>query len=161
MQSAAGQYYRISTMSIPMLDNNFTFLGEGISRRVYAIGDGNVIKIAKNMDGEYQNAVEVYVYRYASYRLKRRLCPVLWHGRKGLVMPRAVPLQESYPFETIDLDLIAADENFVRDVWKLGRQFDLLREDLVAASSWGYLWGQPVLIDYGCTEELHEEYYYG
>ena len=53
-------FKEIYSMNWYEINNRYKYLGEGISRRVYAIDEKYVVKIAKNNEGYFQNRVERY-----------------------------------------------------------------------------------------------------
>lgn len=54
-----------------------TFLGAGGTRRVYDLGDGNVLKIAKSAQGKLCNKMEVDLFRVTDGPLKRFLAEIV------------------------------------------------------------------------------------
>lgn len=159
MSSFNNAFNRIYSMNLSEIKKRFTFLGEGISRSVYAINNDYVIKIAKGREGLYQNRVEKYVYTHANKTLKAYLCPILWHKPGMIVMPRAIPLSQITNSEFVDLKSIRSEQNAYRDLLYLSKKFYLFFEDIESTSSWGLLNNIPVLIDYGCTSEEGDWFY--
>lgn len=159
MSSINKIFNTIYSMNSRELKRRFTFLGEGISRAVYALNDEYVIKIAKGREGLYQNRVERYVYNHANNTLKSYLCPILWYKPRMIVMPRAIPLSQITSNEFVDLKTIRSEPDAYNDLLYLTRKFYLFFEDIEATSSWGLINGVPVLIDYGCTSEEGDWFY--
>jgi hypothetical protein len=159
MRSMDKVFNAIYRMNIHAIRKRFEYLGEGISREVYALNDKYVIKIAKGREGLYQNRVEKYVYTRANKKLKEYLCPIIWYRPKMIVMPRAVPLSKIIKDEFIDLKLIRSEPEAYDDLLQLSRKFYLFFEDIESTSSWGLINNMPVLIDYGCTSEEGDWYY--
>lgn len=149
--------YKMSTYEI---SKRFMYMGEGISRKVFAINDKYVIKIAKGMEGLYQNKVELYVFKHCGERYRKYLCPIVWNKPDMLVMPRAVPLKSIEPsLKKVDLKNIRSESEAYEDIMRLTKKFLLLKDDIQSASSWGKINDIPLLIDYGCTS--HEgDYFY-
>ncbi len=79
----------LSNLPMKEYKKKFTFLGEGIARKVFALNKNLVVKVAKGEDGLHQNFVESYIFKNAPYNLKRYLCPVLLYNKRILIMPRA------------------------------------------------------------------------
>nr|WP_243447761.1 hypothetical protein [Clostridium perfringens] len=79
----------LSNLPMKEYKKKFTFLGEGIARKVFALNKNLVVKVAKDEDGLHQNFVESYIFKNAPYNLKRYLCPVLLYNKRILIMPRA------------------------------------------------------------------------
>jgi hypothetical protein len=159
MSSFNNAFNRIYSMNLSEIKKRFTFLGEGISRSVYAINNDYVIKIAKGREGLYQNRVEKYVFTHASKTLKAYLCPILWYKPGMIVMPRAIPLSQITNSEFVDLKSIRSEPNAYKDLLYLSKKFYLFFEDIESTSSWGLINNIPVLIDYGCTSEEGDWFY--
>lgn len=151
MASINKLFNRIYDMELYEIQRNFPYLGEGISRIVFAINNDYVFKIAKDLDGDYQCSVEYYVYSHVNKDLKSYLCPIVWYKRGMIVMPRAIPLSYFINQPYIDISKVRCDRNSYKDLVALSKKFDLLFEDIVSTSSWGILNNRMVLIDYGCT----------
>jgi hypothetical protein len=159
MRSIDKAFNIIYTMSCREIENRYTFLGEGISRAVYAVNDKFVIKVAKGREGVYQNRVERYVYSHASKALRSYLCPILWYKSGMIVMPRATPLSQLINNKFVDLKTIRSEPTAYKDLLYLTKKFYLFFEDIESTSSWGILNNVPVLIDYGCTSEEGDLFY--
>lgn len=151
MDSMSKLFNRIYNMDFYEIQRRFLYLGEGISRVVFAINNDYVIKIAKDFDGDYQCSIEYHVYTHTNKILNSYLCPIVWYKRGMIVMPRAIPLSYYISEPYIDISKIRRDRNSYVDLIKLSQKFDLLFEDIVSTSSWGILNNRMVLIDYGCT----------
>jgi hypothetical protein len=137
----------------------YKFLGEGISRKVYAINDDYVIKIAKGYDGVYQNRIENHVFTKANEAQKKYLCPIVWFHPERLIMRRAIPLTSNSKNQFIDLKTIRPEKEAQSDLKKMANTFLLYYEDIISISSWGVYKKENVLIDYGCTESIGDFYY--
>lgn len=151
MGSMKKLFNRIYNMEIYEIKNRFPFIGEGISRAVYAINNDYIFKIAKDLDGDYQCKVEHYIYKHARRRLKSYLCPVIWYRKGMIVMPRAIPMSSIINEPYIDISKVRRNRDSYRELIELSERYDLFFEDIVSTSSWGLLNNIPVLIDYGCT----------
>jgi len=141
------------------IEKKFTFLGEGISRKVYSINDDYVVKVAKLDDGNYQNKVETHVYTHARKHLFKYLCPILWFENDKIIMRRAIPFSSFIKEKYIDLKTIRPEKEAYDDLNRLTIDFMLDAEDIVSTSSWGVYNNQNVLIDYGCTSYLGDYFY--
>lgn len=127
----------------------FPYLGNGISRTVYAISNFYVAKIAANLDGFDQCSMEAEIYKNSSKKYKSYLCPILWYKPGMVVMPRAVPVTNISSSPVFNISILGKDA--FPDLKHLAHKYDLLFEDIESSSSWGILMGRTVLIDYGCT----------
>ncbi|MDW8802665.1 hypothetical protein P8V03_16070 [Clostridium sp. A1-XYC3] len=142
------------------IKNKFSFLGEGISRRVYDLNNGLVLKLAKGREGHYQNQVEHFVYTHADLNQKKYLCPILFFTPRMIVMKKAEPLTSKIKAKYLNLKTIRPEESSFEDINNLAKRFLLLYEDIVSPTSWGSLNEKNVLIDYGCTCEEGDKYYH-
>lgn len=149
----------LDTLSIKDYKKKFTFLGEGIARKVFALNKNLVVKVAKDEDGLHQNFVESYIYNNAPLNLKRYLCPVLIYKKNFLIMPRAEKLLNIRRASFVKLDELRDENTVYEDIANLSEKFLLFKEDLYVHSSWGFLNDNYYLIDYGCTSEKGDLYY--
>ncbi|GIM27663.1 hypothetical protein CPJCM30710_03290 [Clostridium polyendosporum] len=147
------------TLSFKDFENKYTFLGEGIARKVYALDDNYVLKVAKNDDGYYQNFVENYVYSHSNKHLKNYLCPIIYYSPKILIMKRAIPLKSLLKITRSDFMVILKQKNMLNDMHELIDRFLLYSNDIFTPRSWGIIDNKYYLIDYGCTNDLGDEYY--
>lgn len=152
-------FYRVYNMSFMEISNRFEFLGEGISRSVFAINNDFVVKVAKGREGLYQNKVEKYVFTHCSKELRKYLCPILWYKPDMLFMPRAIPLSKLTTQKYLDLNKLMLSKEAYEDIMYITKRFYLFQEDIISVSSWGILDNILVLIDYGCTSEEGDSYY--
>lgn len=137
----------------------YKYLGEGISRKVYAIDGNYVIKLAKDSDGYHQNRVEQYVYTHVNEHLRKYLCPLILFKPKSIIMRRSKPLSEIIKDKYINIKTIRQEKTACRDLNHLAKKYYLYYSDIIDTSSWGKLEDENVLIDYGCTSEEGDHYY--
>lgn len=149
----------LSSLKKEEIKNKFKFLGEGISREVYDLNNGLVLKLAKDEDGHYQNQVEHFVYTHADLKQKRYLCPILYFSPRIIIMKKAEPLSNKVKSKYLDLKTIRPEKSAFEDINNLAETFLLLYEDIISPTSWGILNGKNLLIDYGCTCEEGDKYY--
>lgn len=142
---------KIYSLSAKQIAKNYKYLGEGISRKVYAIDKNYVVKVSKNRDGIYQNRIEHYVYTHVSKELKKYLCPIVCFNTEKIIMRRAIPLYKYHKSEWVDLNKVRPEESSQDDLNRLAKKFMLEYEDVLSTSSWGVYNNENVLIDYGCT----------
>jgi hypothetical protein len=154
-------FYRVYNMSVSEISNRFEFLGEGISRAVFAINNDFVVKVAKGREGLYQNKVEKYVFTHCGKNLRKYLCPIMWYKPDRLFMPRAIPLSMLTKQKYLDLNKLMLGKDSYDDIMYITKRFRLFQEDIISVSSWGILDNNLVLIDYGCTNEEGDSYYDG
>jgi hypothetical protein len=149
----------ILSLSDRQIKNKFLFLGEGIARKVYAINDDYVIKVAKGLDGYYQNQVEYYVYKNVDKYLLTFLCPIVAFTPRIVIMRRAKPLSKYKQRSKINFNNIRKEKDAGDALSYLSDRYYLYYNDIVCSTSWGKLNDTNVLIDYGCTNEYGDRYY--
>lgn len=149
----------LSNLPMKEYKKKFTFLGEGIARKVFALNKNLVVKVAKDEDGLHQNFVESYIFKNAPYNLKRYLCPVLLYNKRILIMPRAEVFPNIRRKTFVDLKKLREENSIEEDIYTLGEKYFLFKEDLYVHSSWGIINDIYYLIDYGCTSEEGDLYY--
>lgn len=163
------------TMSIPIdlfeeiyasdkhiISRSYEFLGEGASRAVYGIDENFVVKIAKNKTGFYQCDTENHIYSSIQEQNRKYFCPVIWYKKGMIFMRRAIPLTAILNRKRgciFDYTNIKRDSAFFKNIKKIAKHYDLLYPDVKSITSWGTLDDRPVLIDYGCTNELYDYYF--
>lgn len=141
------------------IHKNFIYIGEGIARKVYIINDKYVLKLAKGLDGYYQNNVENYVYNNVERDLLKYFCPIVAFSPRIIIMRRATPLSEIFHNKKINIAYLRKDKNVIEDLKYLVNNFYLYSSDIFSKSSWGKLDSEYVLIDYGCTSEKGDYFY--
>jgi len=152
-------FEKIYSLSDKKITKKYKYLGEGISRQVYAIDENYVVKISKNRDGIYQNRIENYVYNNVDKDLKKYLCPIVCFNPNRIIMRRAIPIYKRGENKWIDLQKIRPEESSYNDLNKLAAKFMLEYEDVISATSWGVYNNENVLIDYGCTSYFGDYVY--
>lgn len=152
-------FKNICKLSNKEISEKYTFLGEGISREVYAINKEYVVKVAKIDDGRYQNRVENHVYSHANNNLLKYLCPIVWFEPDRIIMRRAIPLSSLIKDKYINLKTIRPEKYSYADLNKLTNNFILYADDIISTSSWGIYNKENVLIDYGCTTYIGDAFY--
>lgn len=149
----------LSNLPMKEYKKKFTFLGEGIARKVFSLNKNLVVKVAKDEDGLHQNFVESYIFKNAPYNLKRYLCPVLLYNKRILIMPRAEVFPNIRRKTFVDLKKLREESSIEEDIYTLGEKYFLFKEDLYVHSSWGIINDNYYLIDYGCTSCEGDLYY--
>lgn len=145
------------------LKDKYKFLGQGASRMAYQFDDNFVIKISKNRTGKYQSRTENYIFNNIDEKYKKYFCPIVWYRENMVVMRKALPFTEMLGVKhgnIFEFTNIKPDSEFFQTLKKIARHYDLLYPDVKTISSWGILDNKPVLIDYGCTNRLYDEYFY-
>lgn len=134
------------------------YIGSGSSRNVFDLGNGYVMKVAKNLAGIAQNRVEYQISSMDSSDLFAKVMQVS-SNFNYLVMQKADKINSItdilYYFNVRSIDELFSLREFQNIVYR----YNLLANDLCRTSSWGIVNGEPVIIDYGFTREVSARYY--
>ncbi len=132
-------------------------IGSGSGRVVFDLGNGYVVKVAKNRKGIEQNKAEHQISDMEDWRI---FAKVIAHSEDFslLIMEKARRLSSfreiwSYYHVQNNKQLFSSKE-FQSNLIK----YDLLTADLNRLSSWGIIDGKPVIIDYGFTSKVMKFY---
>ncbi|MBE5960327.1 MAG: hypothetical protein E7256_02900 [Lachnospiraceae bacterium] len=140
--------YDFDGMLYKLQHNRLRFLGAGSSRKVFDIGDGYVVKVAKNYRGLNQNQMEYMIFDNENTKI---LTPVLAisEDNRFLIMKKGDRIRNFYPvlqyYEARNMRELTSRPVFQM----LTTKYMLAGGDLVRTSSWGIVNGVPMLIDYG------------
>lgn len=133
-------------------------LGSGSCRMVFDLGDGYVVKIAKDIRGTEQNQNEYVIYKSHQSVFFAEIADIS-PDSKLLVMAKAKKIRNLstvYQFYNVhNINSLLKLNNFYKDV----NAYKLSRGDLIRPSSWGVVNNAPVLIDYGLTHDMYMKYY--
>lgn len=136
---------------------NFRLIGSGTGRNVYDLGNGYVVKIAKNKRGFIQNESEI---RIATIDHSHVFAKVLSSSDEYdyLIMEKAERINSisevwKYYHVTNNRELFRLEE-----FKNLTKDYNLLLGDLRRANSWGLVKGKPVIIDFGFTRDVSKYY---
>jgi hypothetical protein len=137
----------------------FKYIGSGSCREVFDLGNGYVVKVAKNRAGNAQNECEYNISYYDASGLFAKVIDA--SDNFGLLImekgDRIYSISEIFRY----FNVRSKRELFrLRELRNISRNYDLILGDLDKISSWGMIDGRPVIIDYGFTGEVSERYYY-
>lgn len=138
--------------------NRAKYIGSGSSRRVFDLGNGYVMKIAKNPAGIAQNKMEYEISSRNSSYLFAKVIRVS-NDYSRLIMEKAYKI---YSFSDIYtyFEVESMEEVLKLKIFQdLKNKYNLLFGDFRRKSSWGIINGRPVLIDYGFTKDIRRRYY--
>lgn len=141
-------------------NGEYRLIGLGSCRRVFSMNNGYVVKMAKDIRGIEQNKTEYDIYSSSNSRLFAEI-PYISEDNRLLVMARAKRIRKmrtvySY-YKVNNINSLLKVNNLHADL----KNNDLGTGDLRRASSWGFINGTPVIIDYGLTHNLFRKYYKG
>lgn len=136
----------------------YKYLGSGSSREVFDLGNGYVIKVARNMAGMAQNMSEYQISYNDSSHLFAKVMKAS-QNFEFIIMEKAKRINTiSYIWDYFNInnknELFNLDE-----LKKIKGKYNLVLADLAKKSSWGIINGKPVIIDYGFTRAVKENYY--
>ncbi len=124
------------------------FLGRGAGRLVYDMGDGYVVKIARNRFGLIQNRNEHWLNARYKGDLLARIVAVS-NGYGMLVMQAAQPLHDIQPVLDYFHVKTRNDLSEVPELVDLVKKHHLVMREFIGFRNWGLMDGRPVIIDYG------------
>ena len=130
----------------------FPTLGQGAGRRVYDMGDGYVVKVARNSFGLRQNRMEYQLSLQYQGDLLAKVAAVSDRYRL-LVMQAAQPLHDLQP--VLDYFHLAkrSDLAAVPELVVLSRKHHLAMKEFLVSRNWGLINNRPVIIDYGFVRQ--------
>lgn len=134
------------------------FIGNGSCRRVFDLGNGNVIKVAKDIRGVFQNKAEYSIFHNCKSDFFAELKSISNDGR-FLIMAKAKKIRHIrnvYDYYKVNGSNNLLRQNYLSEDIKNN---SISRGDLRRAANWGIVNGRPVIIDYGLTKEIYKKYY--
>lgn len=136
----------------------YRYIGSGSCRDVFDLGNGYVVKVARNMAGVAQNKSECKISYGDNSSLFAKVVQAS-NDFRLLIMEKAEKINNiSYIFRYFNVrnekELVNLEE-----LQRIKRYHNLVLGDFERKSSWGKINGRPVIIDYGFTKEVSEKYY--
>ena len=136
----------------------YRYIGSGSGRKVFDLGNGYVVKVAKNMAGIAQNRVEHQISLRDNSNLFAKVIEVSGDFQ-FLIMKKADRINNfSHVLKYFN---VSNNRELVRleEMQTIQWKYNLLLADLCRNSSWGIIDGVPVIIDYGFTAQVQRRYY--
>ena len=137
----------------------YRYIGSGSSRKVFDLGNGYVVKVARNKAGIAQNKMEYKISLTTSSNL---FAKVIQSSKdfNALIMEKADKVDDfSYICNYFNVQNII-EVLRLEEIQNIHKSFNLLLNDLCRTSSWGIINGRPVIVDYGFTTEIRKRYYH-
>jgi len=136
----------------------YPYIGKGSGRAVYDMGNGKVVKAAKNVKGLAQNIEEYKIALEDDSGLFAKIWALSGDNRY-LIMDKADRVMDiSYIWDYFRVS--SNDELYrVRKIRELSEKYNLLIHDFGRAVNWGVIDGKPRIIDYGFTQRVRRKYY--
>lgn len=139
-------------------NGGYTQLGEGSSRAVYDLGNGKVVKLAKNSRGIAQNNVEFQIALEDKSGLFAKVRGVSEDFRY-LIMDKATVIDDiSYVW---DYYQVRGNRELYQKLSRVSSKYNLMVRDFGRAVNWGQIEGKPIIIDYGFTRQVQKKFYRG
>jgi hypothetical protein len=136
----------------------YRYIGSGSSRDVFDLGNGYVIKVAKNMAGIAQNKCEYNISHYDNSDLFAKVVQVSGDFY-FLIMEKAdkiYNISEVFKYFNVSGKRGLYQLNEMQNI-KIN--YNLVLADFNRKSNWGIINGRPVIVDYGFTKEVSQRYY--
>lgn len=157
-RSVSGNNFDFDRIFINIKRGVYRCIGMGSGRVVFDLGNGYVVKAARNQRGIAQNEAEYKIALADNSSLFAKI-PGVSEGFVLLVMAKAERIKDiSFVWKYFNVknnqELIEVKK--IRDI---SQRNGLLFYDLVRPVNWGQIDGKPVVIDYGFTREVYRRYY--
>ncbi len=136
----------------------YRYIGSGSSREVFDLGNGYVIKVAKNRAGVAQNKSEYNISYYDNSDLFAKVVQVS-SDFYFLIMEKAdkiYNISEVFKYFNVSGKRGLFQLNEMQNI-KIN--YNLVLADFNRKSNWGIINRRPVIIDYGFTREVSQRYY--
>ena len=137
---------------------NYRYIGSGSGRQVFDLGNGYVVKVAKNRKGIAQNKAEYQISLIDNTNLFAKVEQVS-QDFILLIMEKAErvkKISDVWRYFHIHSNKQLFQIELLKEI---SAAHDLLLSDLTRASNWGIIGGDYVVIDYGFTRKVKKRYY--
>lgn len=133
-------------------------IGIGSGRIVFDLGNGYVVKAAKNKRGIAQNEAEYKISLADDSDLFAKI-PSASERFRLLIMDKADKIKDiSYVWNYFNVRN-NRELYQIKKLQDISSRYGLLLIDLGRSVNWGQINGKPVIIDYGFTKEVRIRYY--
>lgn len=149
-------YFR--RVSYNLARGRYRYIGKGSGRIVYDLGNGKVVKSAKNMKGIAQNIEEYRIALADDSGMFARVYDISGDYRY-LIMDKANGVRDISQIWSFFHVKNNNELYQLRILQEISFRYDLLIRDLGRAVNWGLINGRPVIIDYGFTRDVRRRYY--
>lgn len=139
-------------------EGRYRNIGSGSGRRVFDLGNGYVIKVAKNKKGIAQNEVEYEIALDDKTNLFAKI-PQVSDNFDMLIMEKAELVKHFH--EVLDYFYVDSKKEFIQldKINAVIVKYNLVPDDLLRTVNWGIVNNRPVIIDYGFTWKVKKKYY--
>jgi hypothetical protein len=136
----------------------YRYLGKGSGRAVFDLGNGKVVKAAKNIRGIAQNFEEFRIAMSDDSGLLARIWDVS-EDYRFLIMDKAERIRDMSRVWNFFRVGSNSELYQVKGIQDFAETHNLLINDFGRAANWGEIGGRPVIIDYGFTRQVRKRYY--
>lgn len=137
---------------------NYQYIGSGSGRSVFDLGNGYVVKVAKNNKGIAQNKAELQISSEDHTNIFAKTIKVSEDSRL-LIMEKAVRIKDFSEVRKY-FNVKSNRELFqLEEIQSIFPKHNLLLNDLYRTANWGMINNRPVIIDYGFTQRVKRMYY--
>jgi hypothetical protein len=149
---------RFNQLYAEIKKGSYRYMGRGSGRVVYDLGNGRVVKAARNMKGIAQNMEEHRISSADDSGLFAKVYETSGDYRL-LIMDKADRIRNvSYIWNYFQAK--SGREFYqVKKIRDISEKYGLLIRDLGRAANWGHIGGRPVIVDYGFTQKVRKRYY--
>ena len=136
----------------------YKYIGSGSGRAVFDLGNGYVVKVAKNRRGIAQNKAETQIASANYSNLFARIAQSS-DDYEFVIMERAEKIQRIS--EVWEYFHVRNERNFYQlpELQEISQKYSLILKDLRRPENWGKVNGRPVIVDYGFTRRVMKKYY--
>lgn len=135
---------------------SYETLGKGTARIVYDLGNGTVVKAAKNRKGLAQNEVEYWIASDDDSGIFAHVLAAS-EGFRFLIVDKASSVKDMSG--VYDYFQVRNNRELFLKLRKFCSKYNLMMWDLSRPVNWGTIDGKPVIIDYGFTRQVSNRYY--
>lgn len=136
----------------------YQYIGKGSGRVVFDLGNGYVVKAAKNRKGLAQNQAEYIIWSKSNSPLLAKIIDIS-EDYQLLIMEKAEKVRhisEIWHYFDVNSNRALYQLEELNDI---ASQFNLVLVDFGRPVNWGTLNGKPVIVDYGFTRQVRKKYY--
>ncbi len=150
--------FNFEQINVNIHNNILSSLGAGSGRQVYDLGNGYVVKVAKNKRGLAQNKAE-YAIASVDHTDFFAKVPQVSENFGYLIMERAEKISKIS--EVWTYYKVKSNKQLFRleGLKGISSTYHLMLPDLCRPANWGRIRGRPVIIDYGFTQNVRKKYY--
>lgn len=136
----------------------YRYIGKGSGRVVFDLGNGKVVKAARNIKGIAQNYEEFRIAMADDSGLLARIWDVS-DDYRYLIMDKAERVRDMSQVWNYFSVKSNSELYQISSIRYIAEKYNLLINDFGRAVNWGEIGGRPMIIDYGFTRQVRRKYY--